>query len=207
MSQKPTNEMNPLDPQQWTEAPAEFAEGTGDLVGYWESASPPTAKRHHPLYGSPPVTFTPLYVTLTDSDADETKTSTLIHCRLEAPCLLRSAVKDEGYVEFPVGSLFGVWAKPGLKELKRRANQKIWLRNGQLQRGEVVYFKEIGQQSPMVIYTIRWAADAKTEALTVREDHRKESLDDAAIQRRQRRAARVAEKAEALEGGDDFIPF
>lgn len=206
MSQKPQNEMNPLDPQEWTEAPEEFAEGTGDLVGYWESASPATAKRGE-LYGSPPVTFTPLYVTLTDSDIDETKTSTLIHCRLERPCLLRSAIKDEGYLEFPAGSLFGIWAKPGMKELKRRANQKIWMRNGQQQRGQVVYFKEIGQQSPMVIYTIRWGADAKTEALTVREDHRSESLDDAAVQRRQKRAARAAEKAEALEGGDDFIPF
>lgn len=203
---KQTTEMNPLDPQEWTEAPAGFDEGAGDLVGYWESASPATAKRGE-LYGSPPVMFTPLFVTLSDSDIDDTKSSTLIHCRLETPCLLRSANKDEGYVQFPAGSLFGIWAKPGLKELKRRANQKIWLRNGQQQRGQVVYFKEIGQQSPMVIYTIRWGTDAKTEALTVRDDHRKESLDDAAQQRRQRRAARAAEKAEALEGGDEFIPF
>ena len=213
MSQKQNdeNEMNPLDPQEWTEAPAEFAESTGDLLAYWESASPANAKRG-PLFGSPPVTFTPLYVTLTDSDIDETKTSTLIHCRLEAPCLLRSANKDEGYREFAAGTLFGIWAKPGMKELKRRANQKVWMRNGQKQADKVLYFKTITrkgstQPSEMVVYTIRWSPDAKVEALTVREDYREESLDDAAQQRRARRAQRAAEKAEALEGGDDFIPF
>lgn len=202
------NEMNPLDPQSWTEAPAEFAEGTGDLAAYWESASPKTAKRDE-LYGSPPVTFTPLYVTLTDSDIDKEKTSTLIHCRLEAPCLLRSAIKDEGYVTFPAGTLFGIWSKPGMKDLKKLANQKVWMRNGQkAPRGDgVTYFKEIGQQSPMVVFTIKWSADVKFEPLRVREDYRQESLDDAAQQRRARRAQRIAEKAEALEGGDDFIPF
>lgn len=200
-------EINPLDPQEWTEAPQEFSQGTGDLVAYWESASPRTAKRDE-LYGSPPVTFTPLHCTLTDSDIDPEKTSTLIHCRLEAPCLLRVANKDEsGYREFPVGTLFGIWAKPGMKELKKLANQKVWMRNGQKQADKVVYFKEIGQQSPMVIYTIRWAADAKFEPLRVQDDYRQESLDDAAQQRRLRRAARAAEKQEALEGGEDFLPF
>lgn len=208
MTSKASNEMNPLDPNEWTEAPAEFAEGTGDLAGYWESASPKTAKRDE-LYGSPPVTFTPLHVTLTDSQIDPTKSSTLIHCRLEAPCKLRSAIEGEGYIDFPAGTLFGIWAKPGMRELKKLAGTKVWMRNGQKNprdRG-VTYFKEIGQQSPMVVFTIKWPSDAKFEPLRCREDHREESLDDAAKQRTARRAARAAEKAEALEGGDDFIPF
>ncbi len=204
---KPITTSNPLDPQEWVDAPAEFTEGTGDLAGYWESASPKTAKRDA-TFGSPPVTFTPLYVTLTDSDIDPEKTSTLIHCRLEAPAILRSANKDEGYIEFPAGTLFGIWAKPGMRELKKYANRKLWMRNGQKVRNDVVYFKEIGQQSPMVVFTIRWAEGTTTEALKVREDYRNESLDDAAMERKNRRAKRAAEKAASDDGGeDDFIPF
>lgn len=203
-----SKDMNPIDPNQWTEAPAEFSKGTSDLLAYWESASPATAKRGE-TYGSPPVTFTPLHVTLTDSDIDATKTSTLIHCRLEAPCILRSANKDEGFQEFPAGTLFGIWAKPGMKDLKKLAGSKVWMRNGQLdpRTKSVNYFKEIGQASPMVVYTIRWPEGTKFQPLTVADDYREESLDDAAKQRAQRRASRLAERQEALENNDEFIPF
>lgn len=211
MSQR--SDINPLDPQAWTEAPSEFAQGTGDLAGYWESASPATAKRGE-VYGSPPVTFTPLHVTLTDSDIDPEKTSTLIHCRLLEPCILRSSIKDEGFITFPAGTLFGIWAKPGMKDLKKLAGAKVWMRNGQKDpRGKgVVYFKDINKPgqtnlSPMVLYTIKWPEGTKFEPLRVQDDYREESLDDAAKQRAQRRATRIAEKAEALENSDDFIPF
>jgi len=205
--------MNPIDPQQWTEAPSGFGEGTGDLAAYWESASPATAKRGE-TYGSPPITFTPLHVTLTDSDLDSTKTSTLIHCRLEAPALLRSAIKDEGFITFPTGTLFGIWAKPGMKDLKKLAGAQVWMRNGQKSPRDmsVVYFKDINKPgetklSPMVLYTIKWPEGTKFSPLRVQDDYREESLDDAAKQRAQRRATRIAERAEALENNDEFIPF
>lgn len=209
-----TNEINPLDPQEWVEPPSEFdAEGTPDLAAYWESASPATAKRGE-IYGSPPVTFTPLYVTLTDSDLDPRKSSTLLHCRLEAPCLLKSATRDEGYVEFPAGTFFGIWTKPGMKALKERAGVKCWMRNGQKVRNEIQYFKDISKpgdktERTMVVFDIRWAKDAPRKYLEVRDDHRNESLPDAEQQRRERRAAKAAERANARDNddGDEFIPF
>lgn len=194
----------PTEPQAWVEPPQEFNEGTTDLAAYWESASPQTAKRGA-VYGSPPVSFTPLHVTLSDSRRDVSKTSTLIHCRLEAPCVLRSSNKEEGLVTFPAGTLFGIWAKPGMKPLKRLAGVKVWMANGQKNpRGDVTYFKEFirnGEEALMVVYTIKWPKGAEGTLLKVMEDHRVESLPDAEQQRRQRRAARAAERANSEESG------
>lgn len=206
------NQGNPLDPQEWVEPPSEFESAALDLVGYWESASPPTPKRG-PTFGSPPVEFTPLHVTLTDSDLDPSKTSTLIHCRLEKPCLLKSATKGEGYIEFPAGSLFGIWAKPGMRPLKKLAGNKVWMRNGQKIRGEIVYYKDISKpgdklERTMVVYDIRWSKDATERVLQVMEDHRDESLPDAEQQRRARKQARATERANSDSDIDfDDLPF
>lgn len=207
-----TNDPHDLSqPHAWVEPPSELNEGTSDLSAYWESASPATRKRGE-TYGSPPVTFTPLYVTLSDSRLDASKTSTLIHCRLEAPSVLRSANADEGFKEFPVGTLFGIWAKPGMKALKKLSGVKTWMANGQKQGDKVVYFKEFqrgSEEAVMVIYTIRWPKDAEGKVLRVMEDHRDESLPDAEQQRRARKQARAQERANSDDGlGDmDDLPF
>lgn len=161
--------------------PEGFEQASGDLQGYWESASPETVykgKHRAATFGSDPILFTPLWVTLSDSDLDEKKTSTLLHARLLAPAVLRSANKEEGYVEFPAGTLFGIWTKPGMKPLQSLGGAKVWMRNGiEVRAGEAPqYFKEIGRPSPMVVFDIR--NQGKGEKLQVREDRRDKSLPD-----------------------------
>ena len=153
--------------------PDGFEQASGDLAGYWETASP-ESRTSEEKYGSGPVLFTPLWVTLSDSELDNKKTSTLLHARLLKPCLLRSANKEEGYVEFPAGTLFGIWTKPGMKPLQTLGGSKVWMRNGQQQGDKIVYFKEIGKPSPMVLFDIR--NQGKGDKLQVREDRRDKSL-------------------------------
>ncbi len=153
--------------------PEGFEQASGDLAGYWETASP-ASRTSEAKDGSDPILFTPLWVTLSDSELDNKKTSTLLHARLLAPAVLRSADKEEGYVEFGPGTLFGIWTKPGMKPLQSLGGAKVWMRNGQDQGGKIVYFKEIGKPSPMVLFDIR--NQGKGEKLQVREDRRDRSL-------------------------------
>lgn len=156
-----------------SQPPEGFEQASGDLAGYWETASPASRTSEEKL-GSDPILFTPLWVTLSDSDLDPKKTSTLLHARLLAPATLRSADKEEGYVEFGAGTLFGIWTKPGMKPLQTLGGAKVWMRNGQQQGDRVVYFKDIGKPSPMVLFDIR--NQGKGEKLQVREDRRDKSL-------------------------------
>lgn len=155
--------------------PEGFEQASGDLAGYWESASP-ESRQSAAKEGSLPVLFTPLFVTLSDSELEKRKTSTLLHARLEAPCVLRSANKEEGYKEFPKGTLFGIWTKPGMKPLGSLGGAVVWMRNGVEVAGKVQLFKDIGKPSPMVMFDIRnKGAGSK---LKVRDDRRDQSLPD-----------------------------
>ena len=208
-------------PHDWIEPPQEFAgeDEIGDIEAYWDSASPDRNHRSGEgpgaRYGSPPIQFTPLYVTLIDSDLggrDGTpKSSTLIHGRLNAPCKLRSANKEEheanGEMEFPAGTIVGIWTKSGMKELKKLAGANVWMANGQKIRGEVKYFKDLGQagRSPMVLFTIRHTGEGKP--IEVRNDYRDESLPDAAKARRERLKQLREERIESKPVDLDDIPF
>jgi len=165
-------------PLDLSRPPEGFEQASGDLAGYWEAASPPS-RTTEMREGSGPVLFTPLYVTLSDSSlgtAKDPKSSTLLHARLEAPCLLRSAQKAEGYKEFPKGTLFGIWTKPGMKPLQRLAGATVWMRNGIEVAGKIEYFKEIDRPSPMVVFDIR--SKGEGTKLKVAEDRRELSLPD-----------------------------
>lgn len=171
--------------------PEGFESQDGDLVAYWEPASQGTAKSP-PRPGSPAILFTPLYATLSDSKikpnrGEQHKSSTLIHCRLERACRLRSAVKSEGYKVFEAGSLIGIWSKPGMRRLQNLAGVPVYMKNSG--------FKDVGNQSDMVTFDIKWKTDG--QRLKVQEDRRNLSLTE------KERAARASAAAEKL----DDIPF
>lgn len=189
--------------------PQGFEQVAGDIVAYWEPASPGKgtgskeaakdpkywhSEQHGFRKGSGPITFTPIDCVLSDSKLDDSKTSTLLFAKLEKPALLRSAVEDEGFKTFDKGSLIGIWTKPGMKPLQSLAGTQVWMRNGQEVNGTLVYFKDIGKPSPMVQFDIRHRTGGKT--LPVREDRRDKSL-PAEI--------RAKRAAVAQEQGD--IPF
>lgn len=176
--------------------PAGFVTVTSDLAGYWEAASQGSAKTD-PSEGSPPVYFVPLHATLSDNKREPEKSSTLIHARLTKPCKLKSAVKEEGYKEFPAGTLFGIWAKPGMRKLEELGGVECWMRNGQKNpaTGEIQRFKDIGKGSDMVLFTIKGKQE-KGEKLKVLDDRRDKSLPE---RLRAKRAADVT--------ATDDIPF
>jgi hypothetical protein len=204
------------------EAPPEgFSQASGDIVGYWEPASPgkdPKGKNNNdPKFwyreeygfrgGSPPILFTPIDVVLSDSKLEAKKTSTLLFGRLERECLLRSAVDDEGYKKFAKGSLIGVWTKPGMRPLQNLAGAIVWMRNGVKINDNIVLFKDVDKPSPMVQFDIR--NEKLGGKLPVREDRRKESLPDTERAERDQRASKAAAARAAAEAplSDDNIPF
>jgi hypothetical protein len=166
--------------------PDDFKVAGGDLAGYWESAAQETRKADA-KEGSPPVTFTPLFVSLSDSKLEKTKSSTLVHGRLEAPCLLRCAEKEDGYKVFPKGTLFGIWTKPGMKPLGALGGTVVWMANSG--------FKDVGKESDMALYDIRYKGEG--QKLQIHEDRRDHSLPSSI---REKRAQLTA------AAGDD-IPF
>lgn len=180
--------------------PANFEQQSADIQAYWEAASQGSAKAP-PNEGSPAILFTPLHVTLSDNKREADKSSTLLHARLERPCLLKSAVKEEGYRTFPKGAIVGIWTKPGMKAIRDNnlAGVQVWMKNGQEIGGQLVKFKDIGKGSDMVLFDIRWDPSEQKEKgkkLTVTADNRNKSLPDKLRSKR-------AEDAESLEG----IPF
>lgn len=192
--------------------PKGFEQVSGDIVAYWDPASPGkgtgsreaakdpkywTSEQHGFRSGSGPILFQPIDCVLSDSKLstdDNPKTSTLLFGKLLKATRLRSAIEDEGYKVFEAGSLIGIWTKPGMKPLQALAGAQVWMRNGQEVNGKITYFKDIGKPSPMVQFDIRHKG--KGSSLPVREDRRDKSLPE---------ELRVKRAAVAQEVGD--IPF
>lgn len=189
--------------------PKGFEQVSGDIVAYWDPASPGkgtgsreaakdskywTSEQHGFRAGSGPILFQPIDCVLSDSKLstdDNPKTSTLLFGKLLKATKLRSAIEEEGYKVFEVGSLIGIWTKPGMKPLQMLAGAQVWMRNGQELNGKISYFKDIGKPSPMVQFDIRHKGTGK--ALPVREDRRDKSLPD---ELRSKRAAVAQENGE-----------
>lgn len=192
--------------------PKGFEQVSGDIVAYWDPASPGkgtgskeaakdprywTSEQHGFRPGSGPILFQPIDCVLSDSKLsteENPKVSTLLFGKLLKATKLRSAVEDEGSKVFEAGSLIGIWTKPGMKPLQGLAGAQVWMRNGQEVNGKLVYFKDIGKPSPMVQFDIRHKGTGKP--LPVREDRRDKSLPD---------ELRAKRAAVAQEVGD--IPF
>jgi hypothetical protein len=169
------------------DAPPEgFEQVSGDIVAYWEPASPGkgTGKDlKNPEYwysedhgfkpGSGPILFTPIDCVLGDSKLEGNKTSTLLFGRLEKPILLKSANEEEGYQTYQPGTIIGIWTKPGMAPLKKLAGIPVWMCNGQEINGKRVLFKDVDKPSPMVQFDIRYKGTGKD--LPVREDRRDKS--------------------------------
>lgn len=182
--------------------PEGYEDYSGDIEAFWEPYSEPTRKRDA-REGSPPMLFTPLYVTLMDSQIEEGKSTTLLHGRLEAPCYLKKAGGAKGedpvYEEFEPGAQVGIWTKGGMNKLKKLGGVKVYIAN----TGEV---REIpGKPSPMVLFEIKVPKGAKGEPLKVFEDRRKDSLP--AEVKAKRAAALELKSKESIDYDLDDIPF
>lgn len=169
------------------EAPPQgFDQVSGDIVAYWEPASPGKGQgkdQKNPAFwykeeagfkqGSPPILFTPIDCVLGDSKLDATKTSTLLFGKLEKRCLLRSANEEEGYQVYEPGIIVGIWTKPGMSALKQLAGTQVWMANGIQVNDKKEFFKDVDKPSPMVQFDIRHKGPGKP--LPVRQDRRDKS--------------------------------
>lgn len=173
-----------------TEDLSDFKEQSDDVVGFW-------AEDEGPIYGVPRGSR------VFDSSIDERKMSGLITFELLAPCVV--SVKDNdgerSLEKVEKGSLVGVWAKPGMKPLKRLQGVAVIMSV----KGE----KDIGKPNPMVTYTIKSKSSGTTLELTsdTRNKSKNESnwlTEDIGAKQARRRAP---ESPDVGEEPTDNIPF
>lgn len=139
-------------------APEGYVKQAGDIVGFWN-------------YENGPIHATPLYVTLSDSKIDATKSSALIHCRLvdaldvDSP---NSSENDEEreQIHAKAGDLVGVWYKPGMVAIKQLGGVKVFM----YATGEK---KDVKKPSPMIVFEV--LSKEKGAPLRIEADRRDKS--------------------------------
>lgn len=132
--------------------PAGYGAIEEDIVGFWK-----------PEEG--PIEVKPLYVKLSDSRIDDTKSSTLIFCELVKPITLYR--KDDETVEGKKGDLIGIWSKPGMRAIRNCAGVATYI----ALEGE----KDTGKGNPMKTFVVAPKDGIKGDRLVVEEDNRKQS--------------------------------
>lgn len=134
-----------------------YKEQGDDLVGFYAPDVEGATELLH---------FIPLEARLTDSKLDSTKPSILVIASLVDETIL--VTKDEGGAALIVGKpgeRFGVWAKPGMRALRKLAGQRVIM----YPEGE----RDTGKGNPMKLYKI--LAAEVGEPLPITDDLRKES--------------------------------
>lgn len=155
MSAKDTNGKNAAAMKADTDdAPEGFVEQTDDLEAYYDPDQ------------SGAILFTPKHAKLFDSQIEPHKPSTLITATLEKPAMLVTADDDKELQEFPAGTVFGIWAKPGMRPLKRLAGVVVYMKL----KGE----KATGKPNPMKTFDVKSREPGRP--LQVAEDKREKSL-------------------------------
>jgi hypothetical protein len=134
-----------------------YKEQGDDLVGFYAPDIEGATELLH---------FIPKEARLLDSKIDKSKPSILIIASLVDESILLT--KDEGGDSLIVGKpgdRFGIWAKPGMRALRKLADVKVIM----YPEGE----KDVGKGNPMKLYKIL-SADIG-EPLPITDDLRKES--------------------------------
>jgi hypothetical protein len=136
-------------------APEGYTRQTDEVKGFWD-------------YALGPLHFVPVRAILTDSQIEPQKTSVLIIGNLVDRATLSVKDPDDDDSDLQVigepGDVVGVWAKPGMRELKELAGEKVFL----YYKGE----KDTGKPNPMKLFEI--FAKSKGDPLPV-EDKRDKS--------------------------------
>jgi len=147
-----TKKAAPKGPQRFN-APAGYAEQTGDITGFWDDSLSPT------------IHFIPVEVRAFDSQLDKNKPSMLVIGKLVDAIPLSSG-KTGKTVEGKPGELVGVWAKPGMRNLKNLAGVRVFMYDS----GETL---ATGKVNPMRVYKV--LSKDKGAELLVTDDKRKQS--------------------------------
>jgi hypothetical protein len=132
--------------------PEGFKKVDSDIIGFWQS-------------DMGPIFFVPEEATVSDSKLEPQKPSGLIRGTLVQGCEALLNSDGEQVVGKP-GDRVGVWAKPGMRELKALAGAKVFM----FADGE----KDTGKPNAMALFEIA-TADGKLGNPLPIEDRRKQS--------------------------------
>lgn len=132
---------------------------------------------------SGPVRFTMQGIRLMDNTQTKAKSSALIMCTTLAPAKLLVAGsktpenKDGIFKEYPAGTGFGIWAKPGMQSLQNLQGAHIWMAPDGFQA-----MKDASKQ-PMALFKVVRLRSSPTAGsrVTLIDDVRKESRKEPAL--------------------------
>ena len=137
------------------QAPEDFTERGGDLIGFWDPELTP-------------IHCIPLSVKLFDGNIEADKPSILMTVELVSPAGVRPPKDTEAGEEpfvAPAGSLVGVWYKPGMKSVRDLCGVPCYITpNGE---------KDTGKPNPMKLFKVE-SKETGTR-IPVTEDTRDES--------------------------------
>jgi len=132
--------------------PDGYQDQSDDIVGFWVPES------------GLPVHGTVLGACLFDQTIEPQKSSGIIILTLLSPCTVWSK-EENGPVLCNVGDRVGVFAKPGMRAIKRAQGQGVWMRL----TGEV----DTGKPNPMKTFDVLYPS--RTKDIEIIRDDRKES--------------------------------
>lgn len=165
-----TNESESFEDEEGFDGEAQYAVPEGyetvssDVAAYWEP-------KHGPLF------FIPQSVRLMDNTEDPSQSSCLIlgTLNVKAHTLTKNAAtkRDRVQEQFEPGTIIGVWAKAGMRDLINLGRAHVWMApNGKREMPG-------GGRNAMQLFMItRHPAGPKGETLELIEDSRKSSLSE-----------------------------
>lgn len=103
-----------------------------------------------------------------DSNIDKRKHATLITAELLEDATLREPDDKDVKRTFPKGTIFGIWGKPGMKELKQHGKVPVYI--------ELAGEKDTGKGNPMKLFDVSFFPDQPGSRLVCTEDTREKSL-------------------------------
>lgn len=145
--------------QRRRSAPKGYEKRNTDVVGYWSE-------------DDGPIHFIPRGVKLLDGNIQKVKPSIIIVGELVERAIL--ANKDADPFEGQIGSIVGVWYKPGMRDIAMTAGLKTWLDQDLDENGEQKT-KKMKVGNPMKLYTVQ-SAPGPAKRIPITEDTRKESI-------------------------------
>lgn len=150
-------------------APEGYETIGSSVAGYWD---PDQAE------GSGPIEFRMSGCRLIDNGKEKVKSSCLILAELVKPCplIVNSPKKEEQVLqEFPAGTIVGIWAKAGMRDLQHLQGANVWMAPNGFQT-----MKDADKNAMALFKISRDPRFAKGTTLQLIEDARKESLTEAA---------------------------
>lgn len=167
--------------------PAGYKAIAEDIVGFWK-----------PEEG--PIEVEPLFVKLSDSKIDSSKSSTLIFCTLVKPTLLY--MKDDETVDGKIGDLVGIWGKPGMRAIRNCAGVPTFL----MLKDESEWV-DVDKGNLMKTFVVAPRDGIKGDRLVIEEDNRKRSKPEPKADRTDDGRYAGGHSSAAATPDDDDIPF